>query len=434
MARPPRQPPFGRRLLGWSLAGLGLAGLGVLWGGATRADPDGWTLNGSSSVTLGLDINAADSGGGGGGGGDSLRPRLSPRLALVAVRESRGGSLTLNGAVSPVIADDAPSNPLGFMAPSGGARLAIAGKRVNFTTGVTAAVRSTNFSRSLLAEEPEDPEIPFDPDRLVRVRGDALQYTVGGTAGVGWSLSDRDTLSLNGTLRRRDYFEGATSLVPNTSAALSLGWSRALTNRVDASLGTSVTWFNATPEAGSGAAGSESVTFGINTGASYAATRRLGLSAGIGVSFVDTLSRTGGTGGTGSRDTGLDISLNGNLGFTYTGAETTLGGTFAQSVEPSSSGELQNTTSANLSVAQALTADTTFAFQTRFLMQTPLGSGEGDSTDRRILRFTPSLSTALAETTSLRLGYALDLTDEEGEEPVSHSVFLTLSRGFSLLK
>lgn len=394
---------------------LALAGGGI----AGPAAPDGWSLSAAVTGELrgitnpNLDPDRTD----------DFAARASLGIQATAVRASRISTLSITGGISPTVGEDIPDNTIGFLAPNLGANLSMAmNERTSIRARLSGRLISTAFTDQLFGLD-EDGNI--DPSTATLFTGDAIQATLSGGLGLSWDATARDSFSFGLNATRVDFFDGTTVLVPNTAITFGAGWSRPLTPRLTGRLSTGIGWFTA-----ESTEDPQSVSFNLSAGAGYQVTPRLDLSGGLGFA----LTRTEETVAAGFRTRNTDFSLTGNLGLSYDGPDDSLSFSLRQGVQPSSLGNLQDTTSLVLSYAHRVNTVSSLGISGRVQVQNAFTAQGIDNDQTLALRISPFYSYQLDADTALRLGYSFDLSDETGDTATSHSVFLSLRRGFDLLK
>lgn len=415
-ALPPRRPS---RWIAPALAGLAV--LGVY---AADAAPDGWSLSGTLSERLSAISNPGLSSTGG-----KAALQSTTRLSLSALKADRAGSLALDAAISPVLSTQStPDNPIGLLAPNVSARLTLNGKRSTFSGYLRGSLTSTAFLDQLFGLDAQGNP---DPTNSTLVTGTAIQAVYAGGLGLNWTPTRADSFGLNLDASRVDFFDGGTSLVPNTNIALSGNWSRVLTRRWTGTLDGRLGYFTA-----DSAENVQSVFATANAGFTYTPLRRLSFSGSLGAAFSRT-ERNDLTLPGNPRVTDTVFSATGVLSFSYTPPIRDLAVTFSltQNVQPSSLGALQNTTALNASATYTINRAASLGLNARAQLQSDLGSGFGFDNATVSLRLGPSYSYQLTRDSALQLGYTLDYTDRPGTgDALSHTVFLSLSHNFNLLQ
>jgi hypothetical protein len=402
--------------------GAALLGLGALGLGTVQAAPDGWSLSATVSEEIRLvtnpDLEADDP--------EDPALRATTRLSATLGRESRTAALSLTGGLTPVLAEDMPDNALGILAPSLGGRFLVEGKRTSLTARFDGRLTPTAFTDQLFGLDEEGQP---DPTSTTLVTGTAIQASLSGRVGVEWMATRRDTFSLAGEARRVDFFDGITTLVPITSLRMEGDWRRALTPRLDATFSAGLGWFEAeSPE------NPRSVSGDVSAGFAYAVNERLDVSGGLGLSVTRTRERDLTLPGD-PRRSDVETGITGDLGLRYAAEDLTVALTLSQGVQPSTLGSLENTTSVGLRVVQRINRVSSLGLDGRVQFQTAVSSAAGTDDQTLALRIGPYYTRQLDRHTELRLGYNFDLSDERGTgTAVSHGVFVTVSRGFDLLK
>jgi hypothetical protein len=411
---------------GAALAAL-LAAVLAAWPSPPQADPDGWTVTGALSGRLGLLSNPRFA-----TGSNALAAQLAPSLSLSAAKQSATSSLGFTGAIAPVFARGSDKDLLGTLAPSLGLSVTDAAtSRTTLSGSLNAAFTSTAFLDPLFTDLNGDGII--DPGELTLVTGSAVQFRVNGTLGLNWAATSRDSLSLRLTGRRLDYFNGSTNLIPNTSVSLGGGWTRALTPRLSAQFGANLGWFDSegSTAALNPVAANTSLSLDTSAGLTWAVNSRLTLSGNLGVALARTernFPAGSGLPGTSS----FNVGVTGGFSLSYATAETNVTLSLSQGFQPSSFGSLQNTTALSLGLSHPINALSAIGLATALQLQQAVGvANPGTLTAFRV---SPYYSYMLDADTALRLSYNLDIGNQASTQTtISHAVFLSLTRTFTLL-
>jgi hypothetical protein len=419
--------PRGRPARTGAALAAALAAALVAWPSPPQADPDGWTVTGALSGRLGLLSNPRFA-----SGANTLAAQLGTSLSLSAVKQSATSSLGFTGAIAPVFIKGGGNDVLGTLAPSLGLSFTdAASSRTTLSGSLTTAFTSTAFLDPLFTDLNGDGII--DPGELTFVTGSAVQFRASGNLGLSWTATSRDSLSLRLTGRRLDYFNGSTSLIPNSSLSLGGGWTRALTPRLSAQFGVNLGWFDSegSTTVTNPVAASTSLSLDTSAGLTYAVNSRLTVSGNLGIAFARTeRDFLAGSGLPGTSN--FNIGATGGLGLSYATAETNVTLSLSQGFQPSSFGSLQNTTALSLGLSHQINALSAIGLNTAFQLQQAVGvTNPGTLTAFRV---SPFYSYTLDANTALRLSYNLDIGNQAGtQNTVSHAVFLSLTRNFTLL-
>jgi hypothetical protein len=384
---------------------------------AGQAAPDGWTLTAAISEKLSLNSNATLAG----SGGSSLRPVSSTQISVNLTKSSGSSSLSLTGGVSPLVTRNTASDVLGLLSPRIGLSLSLPGKRTSLTAGLNAAITSIEFADLVFGLDANGNPDPLNSQLLT---ANAVQASLGGTLGLSWSATPRDTLGANLSLRRVDFTESTTGLTPSSRITLGGFWSRTLTPRTDGRLSASLGWFVA-----ENALDTRTLSLDLSGGFSHVVSPRLSLSGSLGVSLSRDEQRP--APGLAS-DTDFAAGLIGDFGITYATPEISFRLSLSQGLQPTLQGALQNTSALNASASWTINASSSLGLSAQYQLQSPLGSVPGTNATNA-LRLSPTYSWKIDQTTSLQLGYTYTLSDQSGQITDSHAVFLSLSRSFNLL-
>lgn len=392
---------------------------------ALAASAGDWSLGGSLTGELGAstrqDRDASE---------DGIFPRATSRLALDLGHETKRTTLGLRGTAAVVLEEGTEADGIGFLTPGLAARLVHRAPRTTLSAGLSAALRSVAFRDSLgLVDgggEPPPDDGGEDGGDIEEVSGTATQIRVNASLGMSHEIDARNSLALNASLARLDYFDGATSLVPSTTAKLGGSWTRALSPRLSGSLSLGLTSF----ESEGDASRTESLSLDARLGVSWAASRNLDVRASLGGALTDS-ERTDLTVLPAVRTDSLDAGLVGSLGVTYSLETLSFRLDLSQSVEPSPFGALQNTTSLSLGIVREINDVSRIGLSSRLRLQEATdGGGDLDT----FLLVSPYYAWDLDAVTSLRLGYAFQLDTRRAGDDASHAVYLSLTRRFDFLK
>jgi hypothetical protein len=413
--------PSGLRLR----AGATLAA-GLLGGLAAPSAAGPWTLGGSVSAQLQALTNPRLQTG---QAADDIDGRLTTRLGLNLARPGPVTSLALDASVAPVFGSQTDSDAIGLLSPRVAASFNTAAKRVTLNGGLSAAFTSTDFLDQLFLDADGDGII--DPGELIFSDETATQFRAAASLGLNWTPTALDSIGLSLSAQRRDYFDGATNLVPNSNLGLNGSWSRPLAPDLTGRLGTSLGWFVAESQANT-----ETASLDITGGLSWTVNSRMTLSGNAGIFLANTEQTLTGQPGQ-PRVSDFQVGGTGGLALSYATADFTLSATLSQGLQPTSLGTVQNTSSLGLSLAWPVNAVSTVGISARLQYQQPLGqpvTGGTTTGDSFAVRIAPYYSYDLDAYSSLRLGYTLDVTDQTTtRNAVSHSVSLTLTRRFTLM-
>ena len=253
----------------------------------------------------------------------------------------------------------------------------------------------------------------FDESGLTNIDGDRLTYSA--NASVNHQVNRSNNLIFSTNVTTVDFTETTPSLTPYFDANARLAWKHMMTRRTDATVSGSLGYYNA-----DNLEDTESWIFRSNVDVAHRWTKRLTVTGGLGANFVRT-SRT-----TGSED---NSGFSGNVGLNYRRKQTTIRLNLSHSLDPSSTGELENRTSASIGFIRKITRRSTFAVDASFGMQRSFDSSDNS---RETLSISPLYTYMPARNWQTSLGYTYRYSHDT-ESAQSHKVFMSVSRSFTPL-
>lgn len=267
----------------------------------------------------------------------------------------------------------------------------------------------------------DDGTLLIDDDLLRESATVRTSYAVGANANYALTQRSRLSLSANGRITR--FSDETDRFVPSSSYGTRLALDHALSEASGVGFTLAARSFTADdPEETEGYTLSAGLT--MRTALSQATRMNAGL--GLGYTSVDefTLNEE-----PQRRTTDTDLSVNANLGATYSATEDTLLSFRAShGVVPSSFGDLRNVTSIAATLNQSLTPLTSLSVIAQHSIQTELGSSVGGDDLTQAFFFSPVLSYRFAPEWTASVGYSLRLIDDDDGTGVSNRVFLGVSR------
>jgi len=246
---------------------------------------------------------------------------------------------------------------------------------------------------------------------------DATQLTVRYDSDLTLQLSKRSQIGFGVNVSLIDFTESSTALVPTETIGVSANLRHELTQTTAMTFTTGLRRF-----ASDNAERRRSQTLDVALRLDHQRTRRhtFGLSGGL------TLVRTKEIG----QDVSFDIGLNAGASLDYQPTEdfsASLG--ISQSVDPSSSGELQSVSRFNSSLAYRANTFSDFGLRFDYTHRTSLA---GDSESFQSIQAGLNYNYLLAPETSLSLGHLFRLSDGADGLATGHQIFLSLTHRFTL--
>ena len=257
---------------------------------------------------------------------------------------------------------------------------------------------------------------------LVTADTDRLTFSSGGT--VTRKLTETNALSLSGAATRVDFTDDIGTLEAYQDYRTSASLSHRLTMLTDLVTTLGLDWYLPDDEEAS-----ESLVYSATIGISSELTRRARLRANVGVQVAhnreDVLIGPGH-----DFDSSNDVGATGDLAFDYRVRLTQVSVGLSHSFLPSSLGELQRVSSANVTVSHQLSDTSNVDLLARVSHQS--GVSSGGSGERDLLVLAPSYAWKFARDWQVRLGYQFAREDEDGDIAKSNSLMMTLHKEFEI--
>ncbi len=288
------------------------------------------------------------------------------------------------------------------------------------TVGVNASLRRDNTAFT----DFEDVSFGgFDQTIVTEGSTDRLSYTVGGDVTVDVNRTDKLTGSV--TYSAVDFAESVGDLTPTDRLAFNTSWFRELTETTDLKTSGSLSFFNS-----DNAAQTENRTIALSTRLTSDLSPDLTVYGEGGINIITTERLTAG-----ARQSETTVGHTFDIGLTYLmWLTTTFTASVSQSVSPSDSGNLNQRTGVNVSLAHRINTLSSFSTGGTYAIQESATSGATSGSDNRnFVRFFARYSVQIARYWSFALGYDLRANDQDTGTGISNKVYGTLSREFVLL-
>jgi len=253
----------------------------------------------------------------------------------------------------------------------------------------------------------------FEDTGLTNVDSRRLTYSADAT--IDHQFNRRNNLILSAQAKMVDFSNMTSGLTPYFDASTSLAWKHMMTRRTNATISGSLEYYEA-----DNATDTTSWIFKTNLDVQHRWTKRLTVNGGIGANFVHTDKTTGS-----ERSTGFS----GKLGLEYRRKRTTINANLSHALTPSSTGELQNRTSAAFGISRKINSRSTLALNAIYSHQQSDGTG---TTSRDTLSISPILTYIPARYWNTSLGYTYRYS-ETTKTAQSHKVFMSVSRSFTTM-
>ncbi|WP_340109747.1 hypothetical protein [Pikeienuella sp. HZG-20] len=283
---------------------------------------------------------------------------------------------------------------------------------VDLSGGLVADVRPTTFSEFGFP----DSGVP-DLDLIDR---DATQISVLGNLGVGYDLDPRTRFTFDPIVNVIRYTDDSDSLSPSTTIGANAGISHGINERIALQGGVGVRRIDI-----GGAQDSDTTVVDVNGGVSGQITPRFYLDGLLGASFLDTEDAAG--------DTSTGIGFNANVSAIYQASEDlSLSLTARQGVEPSSTGELETRTTIGASGRYQINRREGVDMGFGYSRQVSASTFSQNSDEQNQLYASLGYSLAVTPEVTARVGYLGRWVPDSSREAMSHKVFVSFSRSFTL--
>lgn len=340
-------------------------------------------------------------------------------------------------------------------------------RTLGFTFG--ARVQPVDFFQNTNITVPGAPPPPGEedpdeetPDAERNIRTDA--FRIRGNAGITYDqqVNSRESVSASLFGSFIDFTESDDELVPSQTLGFTAGWNRTFTSKVSGGFNSTVRYFQADD-----VDDRRSVSIDLVPGLSWQRTPNEGYSFSLGPAFTYTEREVPLLGGGVRNEREETLSARGSASMTFTGDVSTFSAGVTQAVEPTDEGVVANRTSVRLAWNRRLSSTSSLNLNGGATFRTALSGDTGpdsdidrvfgrvqagyqrsintvssanaftfyqvnddDNIDRGTVGLGASYSYRLTEAVNANLGYTYRLEDSRES---SHRVFLTLSRGFTLI-
>lgn len=277
--------------------------------------------------------------------------------------------------------------------------------------GFTKGTKLTDYTLSTSFRLQDASTAEFDDTGMTNVDGDRLTFAT--NAGIVHQVDRLNSIIFSANATVVDFTEDATSLIPYFDGNTSLGWKRMVTPRTSVTLTGSAGYYRADDSPNT-----ESWIFGADIDVTHKLTRRTSVSGGIGVNHVETDRKTGDESKTG---------FSGNLSFDHQRKRTRVYVNFSHALEPSSDGEIEYRTRAEVGFNHQITRRAAFSMSAAYGLADSLNGG---SKTRQTVSVSPLFTYIPARNWQTSLGYLFRYSDDDGAAR-SHKVFFNVSKSFT---
>jgi predicted porin len=235
-----------------------------------------------------------------------------------------------------------------------------------------------------------------------------------------YSLTERDSLGISLSYTQREYSTNEFS--DNVNKSVSSSWQHQFTERLSSSLTFSYSLY----ESGTSFSGSESDTYNVSLGASYLLSERWSVQGQFGARQLDSDRFNSGFKTTSStRGSSFNLSAN------YTGDINSFRFSGSQSLNPSSSGDVNEQLSFSASWERSISETMDFTLSGSY--RENVSASELSSNKRENISFKSSLVKNMSERTSLSLNYEYreqKITTEDSAN--SNAIYVTFNYEFDV--
>ena len=262
----------------------------------------------------------------------------------------------------------------------------------------------------------------FDDTGITTTDADQLTFSASGS--MSHQINRNNSVSFDVSATRTDFTRDIDGLTPYFSASSSLTWSHSFNNKMSGNVSSSASYTDFDNDQNT-----RSIIFSSNVGLSSELSKRWSASASIGARMSRTEEDATMTAPASKTE---NVGFNGNLSVSYSPTkDTAVSFGLAQSLQPSSSGELRNRTSVNFNAVRTINSLSSFSLSASASVQEN-ASGTGGAL-RKTLTISPGYTRKLTSKWNSNLGYTFRYSDSGMTTAHSNSVFVSVSRGFTIL-
>jgi hypothetical protein len=369
----------------------------------------GWT----AGLTFGQSVNTTQDF----DEGDNPTLRANTTVGLTARNETPTRTIVASTSFRVVLQDDDNGDRDIVSVPIPGVNLSLSGRRprTRYSLGLSIDpefVSSRRF-QNILVEDEETGE--FITERVSSTE-DPLEIDIRATGSINHSIDGRNSVSLTGSIQRREYDETSDDFQPTTRISLSGGWNTALSPTRNAGLTTQLRYFTADDS-------DTEDSIGLTTTARYGfrPTPRHDVNTSAGLTLLDN---------------GDDItpSFTGSASLAYRLRQSTYRIAVSQDIRQEDDGDIDNVLSLRGNVSRRLTRRTSLNLGAFASLSAPIEETFGDDGSLNY-GFNTSLSVELAERWRLAVGGGLRFEQDNTDDSIDSQgqAFISVNRSFNLL-
>ncbi|MEL7137509.1 MAG: hypothetical protein AAFP67_00605 [Pseudomonadota bacterium] len=356
------------------------------------------------------------------GGGGAFTTNSSLGMRAEFETEESSGSLSSAVSYRAVIDDGDDGDDNGDL---DGFRPNLNG-RARFNLGRVLLTEAISFRLDNVAFTDFNVDGDVNPDGIF-TDSDARRLDFSFTQGVGYALTQRNTLNFSAGVSITRFSDGDDELEDSDRFFGSIGLSRRVSPRLGLSISAGATRFS------SGSTDDETTgtSVGLNFGFNRALQEDVSLSGSVGLRYVRVQEEVSifPFGTIESDETNLGAT--GGFSFRYDVGETDLFAGLTQSVAPTEDGDVEESTTLSARVSHRINSRQSFGVNMSFTRRTNVTDTVGASTesDQEFFgQISPSFNYRLTENWNANLGYAFRVSQDDDGSDVSNSVFLSFSR------
>ena len=243
-------------------------------------------------------------------------------------------------------------------------------------------------------------------------------------AAINKKLDQRNELNFIARNTTISYSDGGPTVTPSTSTGGTVSWLHRATRRIDFTTSAGVDW-----TLYDNAANSENLLYFTRAEVVSRPIRRLKLTAGAGVQYLDAYQDNLLLPGFPRDHTGT-LGWTGNAGFDYALKTGSISGSTRYGYSPTVDGVLQQSLLTTLSADHKINDVSNIGLTARLYMADTNGSGSFDETS---LTLTPTYSRTLTRLWRMQASYSFVIADTGTGTAIQNAAFLSFSRKFEIV-
>jgi hypothetical protein len=255
---------------------------------------------------------------------------------------------------------------------------------------------------------------------------DAMRLSLAANAELSHTVNSLNSLSLSFSTSNVQYFDGGDGLTTYIRAGLNGGWNSQLSPTVSGGISTGVSAYFA-----DSADDRTTYTWTVTGNGDWTVNRRMSVNASLGPNLSFSSSTIPSTG---ESDDYTTLSTRAQFGISYALTDTTWSAALSQNVQPTTEGSIANITAFNMQMRHQINDMSSVTLGSAISYYLPLSEQDEEDIDEPLnVTLRAAYNHALTRDVNATLGYVFRWKDEEDQSPVSHKVFLTLTKSFTFL-